>query len=91
MWHASAAVLLGFQTDQEKLRRCALVALIGVGDETLGQWEEWTGRAYHIRRRLTLLEQKGIGDVKDIRGTAEQERRYQAVRPFLPFGYRWKD
>jgi hypothetical protein len=57
------------------LRRIALKALEGVGDEALGQWEEWTGKAFHIRRRLSNEEQLLTGDAIDIRGTSEAIRR----------------
>jgi len=70
------------------LRQCALTALDGVGDASKGQWEEWTGNAFHIRRRLTDQEQARVGDTLDIRGTDEQEQRWLAVRPFLPAHYR---
>lgn len=63
-----------------------------MGDSALGQWEEWTGRAYHVRRRLTAEEQALVGEALDIRGTPEQEKRYQAVRKYLPIQYRhWKE
>lgn len=58
-----------------------------MGDETAGQWEEYTGKAFHVRRRLTNEEQKPIGPAVDIRGTAEARNRINAVRivqPYLP-------
>ncbi len=70
--------------DKNFLRRCALDALKGVGDSGLGQWEEWSGFAYHVRRRLTGEEQAGTGDAVDVRGTPEQERIYQEMEPYLP-------
>ena len=51
--------------------------LSGVGDESQ-EWEEWTGYALHIRRRLTDEEAEPIGEVLDIRGTPEARAR--AVR-----------
>lgn len=69
------------------LREIALMALEGVGDEVAGQWEEYTGRAFHIRRRLTNEEQEPIGPAVDIRGTQEAQNRINAiriVRPYLP-------
>jgi hypothetical protein len=60
--------------------------LKGVGDVALGQWEEFTGYAYHIRRRLTQAEQQHVGQAVDIRGTPEQERRHGAVQRYLPEG-----
>ena len=62
------------------------MALDGVGDPTLGQWEEWTGKAFHVRRRLTPAEACAVGPVVDIRGTPEQHRRFKRVRAALPAG-----
>lgn len=82
VWHASAAPLGVFPV-RSHLRDCALNSLEGVGDAALGEWEEWTGRAYHVRRRLTADECAGL-TVVDIRGTPEAERRFSAVRRFVP-------
>lgn len=57
----------------------------GVGDEASGQWEEYTGKAFHIRRRLTVEEQASIGEAIDIRGTKEAMNRINAVRIVVPF------
>ncbi len=84
VWHASAAPLPGYVLDERFLQRCALDALQGVGSVALGQWEEWSGKAYHIRRRLTCEEQKHVGDVLDIRKTAEAAQRRAAVLSYLP-------
>jgi hypothetical protein len=54
-------------------------ALAGLGDPTLGEWHEWSGAAYHIRRRLTGLEQVRVGPVVDIRRTGEAARRAAAL------------
>jgi len=92
VWHASAAASSKIALPQPYLRQCALTALEGVGDANKGQWEEWTGNAYHIRCRLTDQEQSRVGAILDIRGTDEQEKRWLAVRPFLPVQYRdYKD
>ncbi len=79
VWHASAAALPGWPTDRTTLRRFALDALAGVGDADLGEWEEWTGYAFHVRRRLTPAEQAPIGEVVDVRGTPEAKRRLARV------------
>lgn len=70
----------------------ALAALQGVGSEALGQWEEWTGAAYHVKRRLTAEEQRQVGPALDIRGTVEQLERHEAVRCYLPVGMKdWNE
>lgn len=75
MWHASVA-----KGTEEECRMAALVALIGVGDPELGQWEQWSGKIFHVRRRLTEREQSQyVGPVKDIRQTAEARRRISLV------------
>lgn len=48
------------------------------------QWEEWTGRAFHLRRRLTAEEQANVGPAVDCRGTPEWGRRFAAVEHLLP-------
>jgi hypothetical protein len=58
--------------------------LAGVGDPRLGEWTEWTGRAFHLRRRLSAREQRTVGPVEDIRGSLEAARRYDR----LPAQYR---
>lgn len=66
-------------------RRRALRALDGLGDPTLGEWQEWTGAAYHIRRRLTPTEQTQVGPAVDIRGTPEARQRVAAIGPLLGY------
>jgi hypothetical protein len=58
-------------------------ALVGVGDASLGEWHEWTGYAYHIRRRLSLEEAVLIGPVEDIRGTPDARHRAERVRKYI--------
>jgi len=50
-----------------------------VGDESQ-QWEEYTGAAYHIRRRLTPKEQKLVGEAIDCRNTEEGIKRYRVIQ-----------
>lgn len=88
VWHASASALSGWPTDQNFLRRCARAALEGVGNASEGEWEHWGNIAYHIRRRLSADEQAQIGDMVDVRGTAEAITRHNAVRQFLPIHMR---
>ncbi|BCL83145.1 hypothetical protein ccbrp13_56100 [Ktedonobacteria bacterium brp13] len=84
--------LPGWPADKDFLHKQTLEALAGVGDEALGQWEEWTGSAYHIRRRLSRKEQQAVGQPKDIRGTPEQQKRYEAVKRYLPDAAKdWKE
>lgn len=61
----------------------ALKWLAGHGDRTLGQWTEWTGKAAHVRRRLTPVEQDLVGAAVDLRGQGEARRRFEALRPAL--------
>lgn len=73
---------------QDVLKFVALEALAGVGDHAAGQWEEYSGYAFHLKRRLTIEEQAVTGEAVDIRGTPEQDRRWLAVRKFLPAGFK---
>lgn len=85
VWHASAAqVYLSEPNDAEKLRAAALSELLGIGDASLGEWYEWTGRAYHVRRRLTLAEERRVGPLVDVRGSTEAVARLRAVVGFYP-------
>ena len=54
--------------------RRALVALSGLGDWR-HEWHEWSGAAYHVRRRLTETEADSVGPVRDIRRTVEAQVR----------------
>jgi hypothetical protein len=76
VWHASTAGPAG----RNALRGRAFAALDGVGDPLLGEWEEWTGRAYHLRRRLTSAEAAPIGPAVDVRGTLDGACRFHAIR-----------
>jgi hypothetical protein len=80
VWHASAAG----NGSRQRLRRHALYALRGVGDASLGEWEEWTGRAFHVRRRLSQSEQLLVGPVVDVRGTPEADERWAAAQAAVP-------
>jgi hypothetical protein len=53
--------------------------LEGVGDPSLGEWEEVTPVAYHLRRRISEKEQKKIGEAIDIRGTDEEKKRLREL------------
>lgn len=56
--------------------------LEGVGVKSR-QWEEWTGTAFHLRRRLTNGEQAAIGEAVDIRFTEEAIARALQMGPML--------
>jgi hypothetical protein len=86
VWHASAAPYKStFSPSKHELRALALKALEGVGDASLGQWEEWTGKAFHVRRRLSAEEQKDVGPVVDVRGTQEAFERAIRARKIAPY------
>lgn len=57
--------------------------LRGVGDPRLGEWREWTGRAFHLRRRLSVREQADVGPVVDIRCSVEARHRADALGALL--------
>lgn len=83
VWHASVRTY-GNQRDGVA-RLLALRALHGVGDASLGQWEEGGRSAYHIRRRLSMREQleRGLA-MRDIRGTVEAADRAKAIVLLTP-------
>jgi hypothetical protein len=83
VWHASVAPQSGHIVLQPTLHARAVKALAGVGDQD-HEWHEWSGFAYHIRRRLTAAEAARAGEVRDIRGTEEAEARYTRMAPLLP-------
>jgi hypothetical protein len=65
------------------LEREAVRQLQGVGDPSLGEWREWSGRAFHLRRRLSAREQRTVGPVVDVRGTPEAARRAEVLGDLL--------
>jgi hypothetical protein len=66
-------------------QRRALAELDGLGDATLGEWHEWSGSAYHVRRRLRPDEQQTIGPAVDVRGTPEAQRRVAELGPRIRY------
>lgn len=68
----------------EELRIMCFSELEGVGDDSLGEWEERGEIAYHLRRRLSESESKHVGPVKDLRGTKQATRRFRRVKDILP-------
>lgn len=88
VWHASAAPYpIKSKIDNDYLRFRALSALNGVGDSSLGEWEEIGNRTYHIRRRLSKEEAEIVGPVVDIRGTPEVNARLQSVRYIIGYSF----
>ena len=63
--------------------RRAREVLDGLGDPAAGEWPEWSGLAYHLRRRLSVPEAARVGPVVDIRGTPEAWRRARALGRYL--------
>jgi hypothetical protein len=58
-----------------------------VGDAKLGEWREVGDKAVHLRRRLTDEERVLGGNliVRDIRGTAEEQARFEALLRDAPY------
>jgi hypothetical protein len=83
VWHTSAATRslpIPAVLEAEAERQLA-----GVGDASLGEWREWTGHAFHIRRRLSVAEEALTGPVMDIRKTPEARGRTAALGAMLRF------
>lgn len=59
-------------------------ALKGVGDVGLGEWQERGEKAVHVRRRLSATEQEVIGDMCDLRGTDEGQKRFERALRWMP-------
>jgi hypothetical protein len=78
VWHASVAPRSPFYGPTLCEQR-AIRALQGLGASELGEWREWTGRAFHIRRRLSFAEQARVGPVRDIRRSPEAKQRAAAL------------
>lgn len=57
--------------------------LAGVGDAAAGEWREWTGFAFHLRRRLSGREAHLVGPVVDIRHSPEAAERAERLGPLL--------
>lgn len=92
VWHASTGNVRLFTEAQLKAE--AITQLEGVGSALLGEWHEWTGYCYHLRRRLTPEEQQSVGPVLDIRGTKEASRRCKLISrimPHLPHELVWRE
>ena len=73
----------------KKLRALARHELRGCGSSELGEWETTTDVAFHLRRRLSTIEQEKVGYVVDLRGTIEAKARLEAMATFLSGGLKW--
>jgi len=62
----------------------ARAALAGVGEASLGEWDEYGGFAFHVRRRLSVTEAASVGPVVDVRGTPDGRRRCAAMARYVP-------
>lgn len=82
VWHVSVAPLRAFYGATLCEKRARL-ALDGLGDAQLGEWTEWTGFAFHLRRRLNAAEAARVGPVVDIRGTPEARARAATLGKLL--------
>jgi hypothetical protein len=88
VWHASAAPFpITGEIDWDYLKARAYAALEGVGDKSLGEWEEKGSKAFHLRRRLRDEEFKLVGPVVDIRGTPEVMVRLAPVRHIIGYSF----
>lgn len=96
VWHASAAWHdLGRTVPLAELGAAMILRLVmaaryalqGVGDATLGEWQDNGRAAYHLRRRVTAVEWGLQPWGMDYRGTAESRRRLAPVRRWLPAGW----
>lgn len=83
MWHSSVAPSGRIPYGRSACERRAQQAADGLGDPSAGEWREWTGRAFHIRRRLTPAEQAHVGPVVDIRRTPEARERARTLGRLL--------
>src|SRR5262245_5213519 len=84
VWHvsvASSSILANATALEIECRR----QLNGVGDPAVGEWGEWTGRAFHLRRRLSPREQLRVGPVLDIRRTPEAWARAAQLGSLLAY------
>jgi hypothetical protein len=84
VWHASVAQAPDSRLSVAALRNVALTMLESVGDANAGEWHHWSGRAFHVRRRLSAAEIELTGPAVDVRGTPEARARAEAARRARP-------
>jgi hypothetical protein len=58
--------------------------LDGFGDANAGEWTDDRPRAFHLRRRLSAIEQQRVGAAVDCRCTLEASERFEKIRHLLP-------
>ena len=58
--------------------------LDGFGDVNLGEWTERGELAFHLRRRLSLQEQKLVGEAIDLRNSEEGVVRLAKANLWMP-------
>jgi hypothetical protein len=82
VWHVSVSGRLPvrqiWEVEAERQLR-------GVGDPALGEWREFTGKAFHLRRRLTPREARSVGPVRDIRRSPEAAVRAARLGDMLAY------
>ena len=83
MWHVSIAAFRGGIVPANYLAQLAQQQLLGVGNP-LREWQQFTPRAFHLRRRLTREEMKITGKVSDLRKTEAGYQRLEAIKNELP-------
>jgi hypothetical protein len=69
--------------DRAVLEAEARRQLAGAGDASRGEWPEPTPAAFHLRRRVSVAEERITGPLRDIRGTAEAAERFGRMAPDL--------
>jgi hypothetical protein len=84
VWHVSISAR-GLLAARPVLEREAERQLVGVGDPERGEWRDFGGRFFHLRRRLTAGEERRTGPVADIRRTPEAVLRAGRIGPLLAF------
>jgi hypothetical protein len=57
--------------------------LEGWGDASRGEWIEEYG-AFHLRRRLSAIEEQRVGPAIDMRDSDEGMKRLKKIAAFLP-------
>ena len=85
MWHASVSYHGKLSLGRRAYRGAIRLVLSGVGMPGKEWWEDRRDETgvMHLRRRMTVAEQKIAGDPVDIRGTDEELARATEMAPLL--------